>query len=503
LTGKATKLITVALLAVVLVSLVGYSVLAPKMPTQVVTFTNSATQETSLLTSLVQTSTIPTSSASATSTTLSSSTILWINITGNRPVNYYLGLLESNRTEPYVSLARELRKLPDLTNATAVAKITYLALNSTNPEVKEAFELMMKGGTPDPKDFTYTVPNYNTELEVLYWLACQNEFKKDDTLALAIAMVNGLWVTMGDEQVRGAVKRDAMDLLTFFRETNELQKQRGYYQLEDYPLETKLCLAWTGGISPALGEYGLSNFRYSRDCTTKRLDHKAYTWDAVNVTTLERMHKIIEQNMWLSKDMNQVFAKLEDYFYFEGRRQYENTWRSDHWIYSRPGMYDVDIDIAGEKHKSWYLVTPNYQFDFFLRNGYVTGNCADETVFVEAWDKSWGIATTAVGSQCPQPSTAGHTYSAYYDPSTNKWSAYPEQLAWYVSEPGAVNLLFLQVFKPPVQQRGYLNLYSIPPEFFGGGMYVTFKGVYTLDSVRDMFSKGVPTSQMKQWLLYS
>jgi len=55
----------------------------------------------------------------------------------------------------------ELRKLRDLTNATVVAKITYLALNVTNLEIKEAFELMMKSGTPDPKDFKYAVPDYN------------------------------------------------------------------------------------------------------------------------------------------------------------------------------------------------------------------------------------------------------------------------------------------------------------------------------------------------------
>lgn len=114
-------------------------------------------------------------------TVVPSRPIEWIKITQVKPVDYYLSLLESNRTAPYGQLFWELRKLPELTNATAVAKITYLALNATNPEVKEAFELMIKGGTPDPRDFSYAVPSYNTELQVLYWLACQNEFKKDDT----------------------------------------------------------------------------------------------------------------------------------------------------------------------------------------------------------------------------------------------------------------------------------------------------------------------------------
>jgi hypothetical protein len=59
------------------------------------------------------------------------------------------------------------------------------------------------------------VPRYNTELQVLYWLACQNEFKKDEPLSLAIALVNGAWLAMGDEQVRSAVQRDTRDWLTY------------------------------------------------------------------------------------------------------------------------------------------------------------------------------------------------------------------------------------------------------------------------------------------------
>jgi len=174
----------------------------------------------------------------------------WITIRQVKPINYYLSLLESNGTAPYIQLAKDLQKLPDLTNPTAVAKITFLALNATNPEVKEAFELMIKGGTPDLGDFKYRVPEYNTQLQVLYWLASQNEFKRDDTLVLALATANGFWVTIGDEEVRQAVKRDTGNLLPYFRETNELQKRRGHPLLEDYPLEAKICLTWTANAAP-------------------------------------------------------------------------------------------------------------------------------------------------------------------------------------------------------------------------------------------------------------
>lgn len=500
--SEGSKLVAILLVAIVIAAGLGYWLLVPRMPTEIVSYT---TQQTSLPPS---SETIATSTSS---TTLTPETTLWLNVIATHPVNYYLSLLELNGSQPYVQLSRELRKLPEIgvyvqfANATAVEEITYLALNATNPEVKEAFMLMLKGGTPDPGDFQYPVPNYNTELQVLYWLAVQNEFKKDDTLALSIAMVHGLWVTMGDDQVRESVRNDASQLLQYFRETNELQKQRGYYALEDYPLEAKLCLAWTGGVTPAWGEYGLSTHIYSRDYTRRRVDIKAYRWDNVNVTTLGDMRQMMDEKGWSGKDIDQVDAKIEQYFYIEGRRGFEDTWRTDHWIYSAEGKYDVQIVIAGEKHRSWFLFTPNYQYDFYLLNGYVTGNCMDETVFAGAWLKSWGIASTGIWSQA-EPDT-GHIYPTYYEPGSRTWKACPDQLAWYIEESQylgkEVTLVFFNVYKPPVKQAGYVRVYTLLSKWFGGNMYTTFKKGFTLDSIREAFSKGVATAQMKQWLLYS
>jgi hypothetical protein len=490
-------LIAVVLVAIAITAGLGYLLLSPKVPSPLVTYT---TQQTSLVTSSESVT-----STSPSPTTVVPETTLWINVTATKPVSYYVSLLKSTQTQPYVQLAWELQAVPDATNATAVAKITYLALNATNPEVKEAFQLMMEGGTPSPGDFRYGVPSHNTELQVLYWLALQNEFKKDDTLALSIAMVHGLWVTMGNEQVKQAVRNDSAQLLRYFRETNELQRQRGYYQLEHYPLEAKLCLAWTGSMTPAFGVYGLSNHIFSADYTRRKVDLKAYRWDAVNVTTLRNMRRIIDEKQWSSKDVDQVVAKIEYYFYFEGKRGFMDTWRSDHWIYSREGMHDIQIEIGGEKHRSWHLLTPNCQFDFYLQNGYVTGNCMDETAFVGAWLKSYGIASTGMWSIC-EPDT-GHIYPVYYEASSRVWKAYSAQLAWYIDESeyrGAeVKLIILHIFKPPVKQPGYVRVYPLLSKWFGGNMCTTFQQGFTLDSISETFAKGVATSQMKEWLLYS
>jgi hypothetical protein len=199
---------------------------------------------TSMFSGATGTSSTQASGSETTSTTVVP--VQWMTVEQVESIDYYLSLLESNSTARYVQLATELRKLPDLGNATAVAKITYLALNARNPEVKEAFQLMMFGGTPAPQDLTYvqSVSNFNTEPEVLYWLACQNRFKEDDTLVLATAMTHGLWVTMGDWDVMQAVHKDVSDFLVFLRTIADVQRERGYFNLESYPLEAKICLAW-------------------------------------------------------------------------------------------------------------------------------------------------------------------------------------------------------------------------------------------------------------------
>jgi hypothetical protein len=498
LTGKGTKLITVALVGVILVSVFGYWLLAPKTQNQVLTFTTLGTQETSLSISSEETSTMPTSSVGMISTTLSSATTLWINITATRSVSYYLGLLELNRTEPYAQLARELHKLPDLRNATAVAKITYLALNATNPEVKEAFQLMMKGGTPTTSDFKYTVPNYNTELEVLYWLATSTQFKRDDTLALATAMSNGFWVTVGDEQVTQTVKVDASNILTFLRETNEMQYQRGYRQLEQYPLEAKLLLTWLGPTN------NLCSWAAHRlqDYAAKRVNLHDYQWNVVSVSTLKAMRAEMNRTHWISADSNAVVANLERYFWFTGDRI-----TLPHWDYvcyghgcSSPTTETVMID--GEKVLPVGFRNMNWLFQYYLQTGRGIGGCIDEAPFIRTWLLSWGISANNVDIENKE---VGHTYAIYFDPAANSSKAYPGQLISGAGTKASFSLATdFYVFKPPVQQHGYFNVAGYGPSgapYFRVSDHI-IKGT-TLATIMEVLSSGVSSSEMKQWLLYS
>jgi hypothetical protein len=438
----------------------------------------------------------------------------WIKITQVKSVDYYLSLLYSNGTSPYGQLYWELRKLPDITNATAVAKITYLALNATNPEVKEAFELMIRGGTPDPKYFAYKVPEYNTELQILYWLACRNEIRKDDTLTLAIAIVNGLWITVGDENVRDAARKDTTELLEFLRSTNDLQRKNRYFCLEDYPLEAKICLGWTGSITPNLSSlplvwgagrnYGARSIGYHANGT--KVNIEGYNWNTVSLATLKSMQNKMASEGWIKKDVCDTIAFLEEYFYFSSRHLL------GHWE-KEPAFMMVD----GRMSYDYTIGNVDWEFDFYQRTSTFQGQCTDESQWIDAWARSWGIATNTIwrggfdskGETPPNLKYVQHFHPIIYDPSSKCWKASRIQLG--VGTEAGTEPLFLLMFRPPVDQQRYflvpartpfhpdLNwLYGNSPNIF----YWHPRKI-NLKEIEAMFTSGLATFEMKQWLLYS
>jgi hypothetical protein len=413
----------------------------------------------------------------------------------------YLAEMES-KGNPYDDFAKDWRKMLDrsgvrkeMESLDATEDWVYLVLNSDNPEVKEAEELKLKGGTPDSKDFRYTVPNYNTEQLVQYWLGKQNEFKGNDTLAQAIAMVNGLWVTMGDEQVRKAVYKDTNDLLNFFRETNEIQKARGYYCLEEYPLEAKVCLAWTGGdpnrgghihfVSskghqsswPPLNIHSFVEFEW------RPVTLADYEWNTTSIKMLRKARELIDVKGWVNKNVNHTVSNLENYFYFYPRQ----------WEFTYP---DDVIEVYGEKTLNRNMNNADFVFEYFLEHGKGIGVCGDETTFMEALCKSFGISTLRLTRTWDE---SNHEHIIYYEPVSKVWKAYPKQIT--IGE-GTQNVY---IFKPPII---FHNFFRYEMDNKKGGEGLRMLNLYhkmlemSENQVIKMFAtEGVQTSTIKTWIV--
>lgn len=435
-------------------------------------------------------------SAVETSTTLAQ--VQWISVGQVKSTTFYLSLLESNGTAPYEQLGAELAKLPDTPlNQTAVAQITYLALNATNPETKESFELLVKGGTADQSDFMYPIPQYNTELRILYWLAAQRQLKSDDTLALAISMTNGIWVTIGDDAVQARVRNDVVDLLDFFRETDSLQQSLGYTRLEQLPLEAKVALAWLGGDTGTHGDCGITGPQTTRDSRTSKMNLACYEWDNVNLTTLRDMRDYMKKNFLAPQGVQETVRYIECYFFTCAGRafDYESSWTRK-------------IEVNGETVPSRNINNANFEFQYYMTHGQGIGVCEDEMTLVSAFLKSWGIPTLTASYYWPLGNWYdGHSNTMYYDALSKTW-----KIAWSQLQIPYPLVRDMYIFIPPILQNEWVpfgvevapNKAAVPYPYQSGEVNMKmFVPIYNITGpYLDRFVSGIATEQMKQWILY-
>jgi len=279
----------------------------------------------------------------------------------------------------YGDLATQLRALPEITDGITVTDtealedIATLALAGTDPEVREAFDLIVNGGIGT--DLVDYGPAWNTQLQILFRLAQEDEFRPNDTLAQAIAMSNGIWVAMGDDVVDQAVYRDVGGLLSFHRNRNP--------QVENYPLEALLALAWRGNYSTSPGREPnhLSNLYVHSG-----FGSFVYTWNTPD--NLEPYRDWMTERGFILGSTAETVSHLERWVYW-----------SDfgvHWTYASG---DEMILVDGFPHVNHDIGNPDFTFNDLLEDNMAVGDCGDETTIVGAFLSSIGVPSMPVAMQ--------------------------------------------------------------------------------------------------------
>jgi len=270
--------------------------------------------------------------------------------------------------------------------------------------------------------------------------------------------------------------------------------ENGYYLLEDYPLEAKVALACTGNQTPVFAKtHALSFFM------DKRLDMKSYNWNTVSINTLSKMREIAGEKRWLNKEVGKTIGNIEYYFYFN--KGYSN---STHWEYT--GYAPQWIVVDGERVGNSRLGNMDYLFSFFIREDKAFGGCSDEAAFINAWSIALGIPTQFL--VLLEKKRVSHTFLAYYNPQTSLWTSYEKQLDFWWATPEEI-MDYFSIFRPPVIQDNYpgrINYNKDPlldtTVYLDNNAFSLIENKIKIKSVKQML-KGIPTSQMKQWLLYS
>lgn len=406
----------------------------------------------------------------------------------------FLPLVTRNYPDPlarldnngYKGLAAQLSVLPEIaggvtaTDAEALEDIATLALTATDPEVREAFDLMVDGGIG--RDLVVYGPSWNTQLQVLFWLAEQNELRPNDKLAQAIAMVNALWTTMGDSEVDQAVFSDVNTLLEFQRAHNPY--------VEQYSLEALVTLSWMGNYSVSGGRvFPLRNFK------DQPISLQIYAWNTVDVNTLLQMRGEAVRKGWIGRDSGETIRNIEDYFYFDGR--------SEHWEYASDSINHQIIEVDGIMVANHDLNNVDFIWRHYLKTGKGIGECGDNTILTEAIAKSLGIPVTAVIRQATDTEKVvdSHMFPLYRS-AFGSWTAYDKELN--IGQ-GLPHRYTLYIARPPVEHMGYLNYWCEPPYYIRwfGNMYFIPDRIFRMDEIKTLISNGIPPQEMKEWLINS
>lgn len=399
--------------------------------------------------------------------------------------NYVFNLLDQ---KGYGNLVNQLRALPEIANANPeayiepLADIAALALTATDPEVREAYDLMIHGGMGN--SLVSYGSNWNTQLQVLFWLAENGEFRINDNLAQAIAISNGLWVAMGDDAVDKAVRRDVARFLDFQRKYNP--------RVEDYPFGALTILSWMGNYSPSGGRvFPLRKY------TDQPINLEIYDWNTVSIETLLSMREKAKDLGWATGNNGTSVEKIEYYFYFDRGPQGGN---SSHWVYASDVNGHANIQVDGRSVANHDLNNPDFIWRHYLETGKGLGECGDNAVLVEAIGKSLGIPVTFVIRQATDQEKVvdSHMFPIYFD-GTGSWKAYHKELD--VGKGQTFNYT-LYISIPPVKHDGYLDYWLEEPyrvRWFGN-MYHIPRKTFALPEIRNMFLSGVSEKDMRNWI---
>ena len=143
-----------------------------------------------------------------------------------------------------ITLQNDLENLPDIVDGisseekTGKDRILGL-LNTEDMEVKQAFFIMAEYGTSQDT-FEYSVPEYNTQLEVLLWLTEKRDISGHERLAMAIALDYGSVLAICEDDVKNKLKKYIVDIYDYFIETDNLVS----WNVGEYSLEALVPLVW-------------------------------------------------------------------------------------------------------------------------------------------------------------------------------------------------------------------------------------------------------------------
>jgi hypothetical protein len=337
----------------------------------------------------------------------------------------------------FTSLKTDFDNLPDIVDGSSAEEIIakdriLILLESEDPEVKQAFLIMEEYGVPLDM-FSYSIPEYNTQLEILLWITEKRNVSGHERLAVAIALDYGAVLAICEEDVKDELKEYVVDLYDFFVETESLVS----WNIEEYPLESTFPLVWgADSISTAhffeeTGQYpeGTTygeikpNYYVYPDWTLtfhdKKLTQEDFDWYFVDITTLEEMRSFLLNDKFPSQnlsgsDFEYVTDSIDCMLAFSLEYHTDNSAAEIEYI-----------EVDGKITHGCGLSNPDWHWEHFRDNNFIIGCCRDVACMDTFFLKSINIPSTKVSVNWK---SFGHQIVVFYDHGNNSlWRIPPYQ----------------------------------------------------------------------------
>jgi len=290
-----------------------------------------------------------------------------------------------NQSQHLNYLIDDLYGLPEILDGidpkdvTATEQIVNL-MKSDDPEVQQGLTLVAKYGVPPTTIFgrSQGIPNHNTQLQVLFWQV-DNIDTDYDRVTLALALVYGSVVTIGNDEVDQKVKGYVSEIYDYIKETDKILEERNLsWKAKDYPLEACISLV-----------YGANNVRYPYfyEYIGAVRDHpwQHYWRDEFRARQLN-----IEDFNWLfaSKETKQ---ELQDWMFAKFTNtntningisqiaQVSDVYQSKHreYITDHPDVPATYLEVNGKITPGCRISNPDWQWSYFKEKSKFIGNCDD------------------------------------------------------------------------------------------------------------------------------
>lgn len=269
-----------------------------------------------------------------------------------------------NKSQNLSYLADDILDLPeikdgiDLQESDAINKLKKLINASLDDyELRKGICLIDEYGVPNTRLFSINVPDYNTQLESLFWLLEDNNVPKDYyKVALAICIDYGSVITIGDNDVDKKVREYQSKILEFVMETDKLIKEQGLanWQASEYPLEADLGLIWGANANLYPWEAGTEEnqpswFHTFSEIKRSLMNQEDFDWLFASNKTMEEIRgwMISKGFVNLTVEDSTIVRGIEDDVEYSGLSKAELK-----------ALYNEDVDELARKLNDYFFVPP-------------------------------------------------------------------------------------------------------------------------------------------------